>query len=346
MKLKHFIALLLMLFLATPYIRAEEDDDDEEEEYCIAMELKDKSTGGNFMDATLTFNRKTWTANVRRKERMGLLQSLFSFMSVHDPIDHTYGPYKINKVWLGADKTINFASSSGETLCSVGFEGKTSAKISFKDNYDNKHYKMLGTVASLEADYDYDELYNLLKSKGGTWYKPTTSSTKKPSTTKPSTTKPSTTKPSTTKPSTTKPSTTKPSTTKPSTTTAASPSATFTSASVTKGLVVNGFPSIKVDAECQIKNAKGKSYRLTLFFYTDKEGNIVNDGDAIDSFGKRYFKSRDFAVISDNFTFPWWWKVYLKRLSIPKGCKRIYAYIELVTTEDKYVTSKTLTIDL
>jgi len=110
---------------------------------------------------------------------------------------------------------------------------------------------------------------------------------------------------------------------------AASMSAAISKASVQKGLVVNGEPSLKVDVSSVIRNAKGKKFRLTLFFFTDEKGNIVNDGDTADKMGNKYFVSRYVTVPNDNYTFDWWWKVYLKRLDIPRGASQIKAYISL-----------------
>lgn len=122
-------------------------------------------------------------------------------------------------------------------------------------------------------------------------------------------------------------------------------SAKIVKTSVKKGLTVNGFPSIQIDVESLIKNAKGKKYYYELRFEANGK-NIINDGDAADSNGK-YFKSIAFAIPSGDYTLPCWWKVYLKRLNIPQNCKQIKAYITLKTETGQYAAgTPAITINL
>jgi len=133
----------------------------------------------------------------------------------------------------------------------------------------------------------------------------------------------------------------------PSAKSSATISATITKASAQKGLVVNGQPSIQVDASCVIRNAKGKKFQLKLYFLTPEQGSIINDGDAVDKKGNKYFTSRLITIPNDNYTLPWWWKVYLKRLDIPHGKSQIEA---LMLLEDengrRYSAVQSLKINL
>lgn len=106
-------------------------------------------------------------------------------------------------------------------------------------------------------------------------------------------------------------------------------SARISKVTIQKGLVVNGEPSIQVDVSSLLKNFKGRKLHFELFFCDADGKNIVNDGDAVDNWGNKYFKSQDFTVTDDNLNKAWWWKVYLKRLNIPRGASKITAFVSV-----------------
>ncbi len=103
---------------------------------------------------------------------------------------------------------------------------------------------------------------------------------------------------------------------------------------IQKGLVVNGYPSIQVDAACDIFNGDGKPYHLELCFYDMNGKPIIIDGDISSENGTKYFTSRSVTASGATTLVSTWWKVYKKRLAIPNGAKQIKARVMLINERD------------
>lgn len=112
---------------------------------------------------------------------------------------------------------------------------------------------------------------------------------------------------------------------------------TFKDLQIQKGLVVNGKPSIQVDASCEIKNCAGKKLRFELFFYDMNGRPIITDGDAVDPQGVKYFRSRIIDGSATSQQISYWWKVSKSRLAIPAGAGKIKAEVRLVDEGRDYV---------
>lgn len=104
----------------------------------------------------------------------------------------------------------------------------------------------------------------------------------------------------------------------------------FKEVKIQKGLVVNGYPSIQVDASCDIRNCAGKNLRFELYFFDMNGRSIITDGDATDPQGLKYFRSPLIDGSAASRTISHWWKVYKNRLAIPAGAKQIKLEVRLV----------------